>query len=122
MSRVLSPGTSTAPTCASTAAVRPARTEPTPHEKKNEMRYTLLGNSGLRVSEVCLGTMTFGTEWGWGADEAESRKTFDLFVEAGGNFIDTADKYTNGTAETIVGRLLHDRRDDFVLASKYSLN
>lgn len=86
------------------------------------MRYTLLGNSGLRVSEVCLGTMTFGTEWGWGADEAESRKTFDLFVEAGGNFIDTADKYTNGTAETIVGRLLHDRRDDFVLASKYSLN
>ena len=51
------------------------------------MRYKLLGKSGLRVSELCLGTMTFGEEWGWGASKDESRKIFDAFIEAGGNWI-----------------------------------
>ena len=63
------------------------------------MKYQLLGRSGLKVSEICLGTMGFGTEWGWGADKAKSREVFNAFVEAGGNFIDTANFYTNGTSE-----------------------
>src|SRR5690349_14564462 len=86
------------------------------------MRYTLLGNSGLRVSEVALGTMTFGTDWGWGAPTAESAKQFELFAEAGGTLIDTANKYTNGTAESILGDLLATDRDHFVVGTKYSLN
>lgn len=60
------------------------------------MRYKLLGKSGLKVSELCLGTMTFGDDWGWGSTKEESRNIYDAFVEAGGNFIDTADLYTNG--------------------------
>ena len=63
------------------------------------MRYKLLGKTGLRVSELCLGTMTFGEEWGWGASKEESRKIFDAFADAGGNFVDTANLYTNGTSE-----------------------
>ena len=86
------------------------------------MRYTLLGNSGLRVSEVALGTMTFGTDWGWGASEAEAARQFELFAEAGGTLIDTANKYTNGTAESILGGLLAADRDHFVVGTKYSLN
>jgi len=86
------------------------------------VRYTLLGNSGLRVSEVALGTMTFGTDWGWGASEAESRKQFELFAEAGGTLIDTANKYTNGSAESILGDLLAADRDHFVVGTKYSLS
>ena len=86
------------------------------------MRYTLLGNSGLRVSEVALGTMTFGTDWGWGASAAESAKQFELFAEAGGTLIDTANKYTDGTAESILGDLLAADRDHFVVGTKYSLN
>ncbi len=86
------------------------------------MRYTLLGNSGLRVSELALGTMTFGTDWGWGASQSESAKQFELFAEAGGTFIDTANKYTNGTAESILGELLAADRDHFVVGTKYSLN
>jgi aryl-alcohol dehydrogenase-like predicted oxidoreductase len=86
------------------------------------MRYTLLGNSGLRVSEVALGTMTFGTDWGWGASETESRKQFELFAEAGGTLIDTANKYTNGSAEAILGDLLAADRDHFVVGTKYSLS
>jgi len=86
------------------------------------VHYTLLGESGLRVSQLCLGTMTFGTDWGWGAEETEARKQLDVFVEAGGNFIDTANKYTDGSAETIVGRLLAGQREQFVLATKYSLS
>ena len=86
------------------------------------MRYTLLGNSGLRVSEVALGTMTFGTDWGWGAPAGESAKQFELFAEAGGTLIDTANKYTNGTAESILGDLLATDRDHFVVGTKYSLN
>ena len=86
------------------------------------MRYTLLGNSGLRVSEVALGTMTFGTDWGWGASASESVKQFELFAEAGGTLIDTANNYTNGTAESILGELLATDRDHFVVGTKYSLN
>jgi aryl-alcohol dehydrogenase-like predicted oxidoreductase len=86
------------------------------------MRYTLLGNSGLRVSEVALGTMTFGTDWGWGASAGESAKQFELFAEVGGTLIDTANKYTNGTAESILGDLLATDRDHFVVGTKYSLN
>lgn len=86
------------------------------------MRYKLLGKSGLRVSELCLGTMTFGEEWGWGASKDESARIFHRFVEAGGNFIDTANHYTNGSAERIVGELIRDRRPELVLATKYTLN
>jgi aryl-alcohol dehydrogenase-like predicted oxidoreductase len=86
------------------------------------MRYTLLGQSGLRVSELALGTMTFGTDWGWGASEGESAKQFGLFAEAGGTLIDTANRYTNGSAETILGDLLAADRDHFVVGTKYSLN
>ncbi|MBD1926225.1 aldo/keto reductase [Trichocoleus sp. FACHB-90] len=84
------------------------------------MRYKLLGKSGLRVSELCLGTMTFGEDWGWGASKDESRQVFDAFVEAGGNFIDTANGYTDGSSEKIVGELIAAERDRFVVATKYS--
>ncbi|RCJ36966.1 aldo/keto reductase [Nostoc minutum NIES-26] len=84
------------------------------------MRYKLLGKSGLRVSEVCLGTMTFGEDWGWGASVDESRKIFDTFVEAGGNFIDTANGYTDGSSEKIVGEFIAQDRERFVVATKYS--
>jgi aryl-alcohol dehydrogenase-like predicted oxidoreductase len=85
------------------------------------MRYKLLGKSGLRVSELCLGTMTFGEDWGWGAPKDTSRQIFETFVEAGGNFIDTANLYTNGSSEKIVGELIAPDRDRFVVATKYSL-
>lgn len=85
------------------------------------MRYKLLGNSGLRVSELALGTMTFGTDWGWGADKESSRQIFEAFVEAGGNFIDTANNYTNGTSEQFVGEFIAEHRDRYVVATKYTL-
>jgi aryl-alcohol dehydrogenase-like predicted oxidoreductase len=86
------------------------------------MRYKLLGKSGLRVSELSLGTMTFGETWGWGASKEESRKQFDLFAEAGGNFIDTSVNYTDGTAEEFVGEFLASAgRERFVVATKYTL-
>jgi aryl-alcohol dehydrogenase-like predicted oxidoreductase len=85
------------------------------------MRYQLLGRSGLRVSELCLGTMTFGETWGWGASKAECQKQFDLFAESGGNFIDTSVNYTDGEAETILGDLLKADRDHFIVATKYTL-
>jgi aryl-alcohol dehydrogenase-like predicted oxidoreductase len=84
------------------------------------MRYKLLGKSGLRVSELCLGTMTFGEDWGWGASKDTSRQIFDTFVEAGGNFIDTANGYTDGSSEKIVGELIAPDRERFVVATKYS--
>lgn len=86
------------------------------------MRYKLLGNSGLRVSELCLGTMTFGTDWEWGADKDESKKIFDIFAETGGNFLDTANMYTNGTSEKYVGEFIVSDRDSFVIATKYTLS
>ncbi len=84
------------------------------------MRYRLLGNSGLRVSEAALGTMTFGEDWGWGTAKDEARKVYDAFREAGGNFIDTANIYTNGTSETFLGEFLQGHRQSVVLATKYS--
>ena len=84
------------------------------------MRYRLLGRSGLRVSELCLGTMTFGDNWGWGSSKDESRQVLDAFLEAGGNFIDTANMYTNGTSESLLGEFLEGRRDQAVLATKYT--
>ena len=86
------------------------------------MKYYLLGKSGLRVSEICLGTMTFGKEWGWGASKEESRKIFDAYVDAGGNFIDTANIYTNGTSEKYVGDFASYDRERFVIATKYTSN
>jgi aryl-alcohol dehydrogenase-like predicted oxidoreductase len=86
------------------------------------MKYRILGRSGLRVSELCLGTMTFGDDWGWGAAPAESRRIFDAYVEAGGNFLDTANNYTEGTSETLVGEFAEPNRERFVLATKYTLS
>ena len=85
------------------------------------MKYKLLGRSGLRVSELCLGTMTFGTEWGWGADKTESQKIFDTYAGLGGNFIDTANRYTEGTSERFLGEFVKSDRDHFVVATKYTL-
>ena len=85
------------------------------------MRYRLLGRSGLRVSELALGTMTFGDDWGWGASHDESRRMFDAYAEAGGNFIDTANRYTNGTSERYVGEFVSADRDHWVVATKYTL-
>jgi aryl-alcohol dehydrogenase-like predicted oxidoreductase len=84
--------------------------------------YLTLGRSGLRVSPVALGTMTFGSDWGWGADADESRRMFDAYLAAGGNFVDTANFYTNGSAERLLGQFMAGRRDAVVLATKYSLN
>jgi aryl-alcohol dehydrogenase-like predicted oxidoreductase len=83
------------------------------------MRYRLLGNSGLRVSELCLGTMTFGDDWGWGAGPEAARRIYDAFREAGGNFIDTANLYTNGTSEKFLGEFMKGHRESLVLATKY---
>jgi aryl-alcohol dehydrogenase-like predicted oxidoreductase len=85
------------------------------------MKFKLLGRSGLRVSELCLGAMTFGTEWGWGADRAESRRIFDTFAAAGGQFIDTANCYTGGSSERFLAEFLAADRDHFVLGTKYSI-
>jgi aryl-alcohol dehydrogenase-like predicted oxidoreductase len=85
------------------------------------MRYKLLGPSGLRVSELCLGTMSFGDAWGFGADEKEAHRILSAFADAGGNFIDTANKYHEGQSEEIVGSFLGPGRDRFVVATKYTL-
>jgi aryl-alcohol dehydrogenase-like predicted oxidoreductase len=86
--------------------------------------YTTLGRSGLLVSPLCLGTMTFGTEWGWGAEESVSRGLFERYIEAGGNFIDTADGYTGGKSEEMLGKFIAERklRDRVVLATKFTFN
>lgn len=84
------------------------------------MRYKLLGKSGLRVSELCLGTMTFGEDWGWGSSQEESKKIYDTFREAGGNFIDTANIYTDGTSEKFLGEFIASEREAIVLATKYT--
>lgn len=85
------------------------------------MRYRTFGRSGLRVSEAFLGTMTFGEEWGWGASAKDCRSMVDAYAEAGGNVIDTANNYTEGASERIVGEVLGADRDHFVLATKYTL-
>ena len=84
------------------------------------MKYRLLGKSGLRVSEAALGTMTFGDEWGWGSPKAEAQKVYETYREAGGNFIDTANFYTNGTSERFMGEFSQGHRKSVVLATKYS--
>ncbi len=84
------------------------------------MNFRLLGKSGLRVSELCLGTMTFGEDWGWGSPRDEARQIYDAFREAGGNFVDTANVYTNGTSETLLGEFMSGHRERVVLATKYS--
>ncbi len=71
--------------------------------------YRTLGRSGLCVSPLCLGTMTFGTEWGWGSEENVASALFDRYLEAGGNFMDTADGYTGGTSEEMDGKFIADR-------------
>ncbi len=88
------------------------------------MNYYTLGRSGLRVSRLALGTMTFGTESGWGCDRLVSRSLFDRYLEAGGNFIDTADVYGQGTSESWLGEFIAERqvRDRVVLATKFSHN
>src|SRR3546814_13759811 len=83
--------------------------------------YRLLGRSGLRVSPMALGTMTFGTDWGWGADEAEARRIFDAYVDRGGNLIDTANRYTDGTSERFIGEFAANRRERLAIATKYML-
>ena len=86
------------------------------------MRYKIFGRrAGLRVSELALGAGNFGTRWGHGAERAEAKKVFDAYVEAGGNFIDTADSYQLGESEEIVGEFIAADRDNFVVASKYTL-
>ncbi|MFJ2674165.1 aldo/keto reductase [Streptomyces sp. NPDC087525] len=82
--------------------------------------YRLLGRSGLRVSPMALGAATFGTDWGWGAEKDEARELFDLYVERGGNFIDTANTYTNGSSERLLGEFTRGRRESLVLATKYT--
>jgi aryl-alcohol dehydrogenase-like predicted oxidoreductase len=86
--------------------------------------YYTLGRSGLRVSRLAFGTMTFGTEWGWGADEETARQLFNTYIDAGGNFIDTADLYTGGTSETWLGKFVAERnlRDRAIIATKFSYN
>jgi aryl-alcohol dehydrogenase-like predicted oxidoreductase len=85
--------------------------------------YRTLGRSGLVVSPLCLGTMTFGPGQ-WGADEATSRAIFDAYRLAGGNFVDTADVYSGGVSEQLVGKFLKDSasREDVVLATKFAFN
>src|SRR5258707_7016329 len=84
------------------------------------MKYRLLGKSGLRVSEASLGTMTFGDEWGWGSPKAEAQKVYETYREAGGNFLDTANFYTNGTSAKFLGEFIECHRESVVLATKYS--
>ena len=85
------------------------------------MRYQLLGPSGLRVSELCLGTMSFGDAWGFGADEKESHRILEGFAEAGGNFLDTANAYHQGQSEEILGTFLGPDRERWVVGTKYTL-
>ncbi|WP_341676647.1 aldo/keto reductase [Niveibacterium sp. SC-1] len=87
-------------------------------------QYYTLGRSGLRVSRLALGAMTFGTEWGFGADKADARALFDAYVAAGGNLLDTADMYTNGTSETWLGEFVKEAglRDRMVITTKFSHN
>jgi len=86
------------------------------------VKYYLLGKSGLRVSELALGAMSFGTDWGWGTDISEARKMLDLYIDNGGNFVDTANQYTDGSSERMLGELLGEKRQQIVLATKYTLS
>lgn len=85
------------------------------------MDYKLLGKTGIKVSELCLGTMTFGTDWNFGSNKEESKRIFDAFCNAGGNFFDSANIYTTGTSEKYLGEFIQSERDNLIIASKYSL-
>jgi aryl-alcohol dehydrogenase-like predicted oxidoreductase len=84
------------------------------------MRHRLLGGSGLRVSQLCLGSLTFGETRSWGASAAEAESILRAFADAGGSFIDTAPNYAGGAAEAIIGDFVRGSRDDFVIATKYT--
>jgi aryl-alcohol dehydrogenase-like predicted oxidoreductase len=84
------------------------------------MNYQLLGSTGLRVSEACLGTMTFGASIDWGAGRDDAYAIYKHFRDAGGNFIDTADIYTGGESETLLGEFIDGHRSEVVLATKYT--
>jgi aryl-alcohol dehydrogenase-like predicted oxidoreductase len=86
------------------------------------MKQKLLGPTGLRVSELCLGTMTFGEDFGWGSSVEESRQVFHTFLDKGGNFIDTADFYTNGSSEKLIGEFSQGIRDRLVITTKYTFS
>jgi aryl-alcohol dehydrogenase-like predicted oxidoreductase len=86
------------------------------------MRYSTFGNTGLRISELVLGAMTFGEQGGVGADEKECRRMLDAYADAGGNVIDTAINYRGGQSEKILGEILAGRRDSFVVGSKYTVS
>lgn len=87
------------------------------------MRTKLLGHTGLRVSEICLGTMTFGEAWGpLGADRETARAIYAAYRARGGNFVDTANNYQGGASETMVGEFIAEERDRVVVATKYSLS
>nr|WP_315393163.1 aldo/keto reductase [uncultured Duganella sp.] len=84
------------------------------------MKYNVFGSTGLQVSQVALGTGNFGTGWGYGADPDVAKSVFNAYADAGGNFIDTADVYQFGQSEELIGTLLQGRREDFVLATKFT--
>jgi aryl-alcohol dehydrogenase-like predicted oxidoreductase len=86
------------------------------------MRYTLLGNSGLRVSELCLGTITFGDERGFGTPAQDARAQLEMFAEAGGNFVDTASNYAKGNSERLLGEVTSADRDYWVIGTKYTVS
>lgn len=86
------------------------------------MRHVMFGRSGLRVSELCLGTMLFGDPRDFGTARDESRAIFDAFADAGGTFIDTADHYADGESERLVGEFVRSNRDHFVVSSKWSVS
>jgi aryl-alcohol dehydrogenase-like predicted oxidoreductase len=88
------------------------------------MKYVTFGKSGLRVSELALGTMTFGEEWGYGANKVESQRIFEDFLNHGGNFIDTANRYTEGSSEKFLGKFIKDsgKRNELVVATKFGLS
>src|SRR5258705_8780525 len=86
--------------------------------------YTTLGRSGLRVSPLCLGTMTFGNEWGWGSEENTARAVFDRYIDNGGTLIDTAHLYTERNSGEVGGKFIGERglRDRVRLATKLPFN
>ncbi|MHA2175550.1 MAG: aldo/keto reductase [Candidatus Hodarchaeales archaeon] len=86
------------------------------------MKYKLLGQSGLRVSELSLGTMTFGENWGWGTSKELAKQVFKKYTDESGNFIDTACNYTDGTSEKFIGEFIEGDRDRYVIATKYTLH
>src|SRR5260221_8723012 len=96
---------------------------PMPHSRALNSYFTL-GRSGLRVSRLALGTMTFGTEWGWGTDKETVRELVNTYVDAGGNFFDTPDLYTNRPSETSLAEFISQRslRAAAVISTQFTHN